>query len=245
MDHDERLALAGMIAQKLLENYGERIVAVAAWGSVAQGADTEHSDLELWAATDDALPQREVSLIQRGIAVQVSLLPVARALADAATVTQYWPIDAARWRDCLPLFERADFFARLREASGCLPDEGFDRAIRERMVRLHEVGGKVRSSRARGDRYGLLKAGRDLTHNAAIIIGLANRQHYPNTRDLYQLSTRMALRPDGYADLLDDAGGFATVDPARVYAAATALWASLQAFVRGMGIEWEDDELRL
>jgi kanamycin nucleotidyltransferase len=245
MNHDQRLALARAITRMLLDTHGKRIIAVAAWGSVAQGADVEHSDLELWAVTTDDLPPREFYRIHGGIAVQVSMIPAARALAEAATVTQFWPIDAAKWRDYLGLFDRADFFTQLRQATIRLRDDDFPLAIRERMLRLHEVGGKVRSSQARGDRYGLLKAGRDLTHNAAIIIGLANRQHYPNTRDLYPLSTRMALQPDGYAEFLDVAGGFTTVEPARVYAAATALWHNLQTFVRGLGVEWEDGSLRL
>jgi kanamycin nucleotidyltransferase len=223
VNHDERLALAGTITRMLLGTYGKRIEAVAVWGSVAQGADVEHTDLELWAATADSLPPREVFRIHRGIAVQVSLVPVSRALLEAATVGEFWPINAAKWRDYLGLFDRADFFTRLRGATARLRDEDFASAIRERMLRLHEIGGKVRSSQARGDHYGLLKAGRDLTHNAAIIIGLANRQHYPNTRDLYPLSRRMALLPERYTDLLGDAGGFTTADPARVYVAATVL----------------------
>jgi hypothetical protein len=55
----------------------------------------------------------------------------------------------------------------------------------------------------------------------------------------------MALLPERYTDLLGDAGGFTTADRGRVYVAATALWDSLQVFVRGLGVEWEDGELRL
>ena len=113
------------------------------------------------------------------------------------------------------------------------------------MVRLHEVGGKLHSSRARGDHYGLLKAGRDLTYNTAIIIGLANRRYYPNTRELYPLSLHMPLQPEAYPQLLDPAGSFTTTEPVEVYAAATRLWDNLQQFVHRLGVEWEDDQIAL
>jgi kanamycin nucleotidyltransferase len=245
MDHNQRLALAIEIAQRLLAAHGEQVIAVAAWGSLAQWADTAYSDLDLWAVTTGGLPRREVCRVYRGIAVQVGVSPATALLAEASRVGPYWPIDAAKWHEYLGLFERADFFARLRHATSSVRDGAFVPAIRDRMVRLHEVGGKLHSSRVRGDRYGLLKAGRDLTHNTAIIIGLANRRYYPNTRELYPLSLQMPLQPEAYPQLLDPAGGFTTVDPSEVYAAAARLWDNLQQFVRRLGVEWEDDAFAL
>jgi kanamycin nucleotidyltransferase len=243
MEHARRLALAGEITQVLLRRHGDDILAVAVWGSVARGADTAHSDLELWAVTTAALPPREALRVAGDVVVQVSRTTADRALADAGTVDRFWPINAAKWREYRALVDRSGFCARLRAATTGLRDEAFDRALRDAMRPLPEVAGKLHSSRERGDRYGLLKAGRDLTHNTALIIGLANRRHYPSTREYYPLSLAMPRQPSRYRALLDEAGGFATAEPARVYAAATALWDDLRRFVRELGIAWDDDTL--
>ena len=114
------------------------------------------------------------------------------------------------------------------------------------MCWLNEGAGKLRNAWARGAYYDLLSgASRYFVWNVALVIGLANRAYYPSGRGLYERSKQMALLPERYGELLDLAGGFAMADPGIVYGAALELWDSVQAFVRGLGVEWVEAELPL
>lgn len=240
MRHAERVAFAQQIAARMVTAYGDALVAVAAFGSVARGDDTDTSDLELWAAFADDPPVRERYVAVRGMAVQIEYRSVAAMLDEARTVDRFWPINAAQYGVCLPLHGRGDFFAQLAGAVASPHEEGFAPALRETMRRMSETAGKARSNRTRGDTHALLKAGRGLVHEAMFLIGLANRRYFPHTRDLYRQAAQLPLRPEGYAELLDIAGNFTTTDADAVYAAAMVLWGRVQAFAHAQGIEWED-----
>jgi hypothetical protein len=58
---------------------------------------------------------------------------------------------------------------------------------------------------------------------------------------MFQLSKRMARKPEGYDQLVDVAGGFTTADKKRVHQAALELWENMQGFVDELGIHWMDE----
>jgi hypothetical protein len=76
VDHDERVRLAGELAELLVERHGPAaIAAVGVHGSVARGDDTGESDLELAVVT--AGPEVEVpdrSLRYRGTVVDLGAI---------------------------------------------------------------------------------------------------------------------------------------------------------------------------
>ncbi|HKP51896.1 MAG TPA: kanamycin nucleotidyltransferase C-terminal domain-containing protein [Chloroflexia bacterium] len=245
MTHEERMVLAQEIAGRIVEKYGTNIIGIVVYGSVAKHVDTEHSDLELWVATTEAIPSRDLVFIYRGCAVEVFYGPAQLFLDDAAAVNPMWPIRADMRRSYLVLFERGEFFSHLQAATRDLQAEDFDKAIREQMLWTHQIIGKLRNASAQMDDYGLLAAGRDFVFSTALLIGLANRRYYPGQRGLYRLAQQMPMQPANYGPLLDRAGGFTTHNSAEVYSAALTLWNNVQAFVANMGIDWDKDDLAI
>lgn len=243
MNVNKRIQAANEIAERILGEYGEQILGIAAYGSLAKGEDTQFSDLELWIATSGDMPSREVLGIYKGISVELYYGPADEFIEDARQVSPYWPVRADMRRSYLVLYERDDFFERVRKAASELKDEDFIAAAKLLLLRTRELEGKLRSARSRDDAYGVLAVARQMVFNFALLIGLVNRSYYPSQRGMYQLSKEMPLKPTRYPELLDAAGGFTTTEPREVYTAAIELWSDFQRFVTQLGIQWEVDGL--
>ena len=245
LTHEERIALAQEIADRILDKYGRDIIGIAVYGSVAKLEDAEYSDLELWVATTDAVPSRDLLSIYKGCSVEVFYGPAQMFLDDTAKVNPMWPIRADMRRSYLVLFECDEFFSRLRVAAGNIQERDFHSALREQMLWTQQLIGKIRNAWVQSDNYGLLAAGRDLAFSSTLLVGLANRRYYPGQRGLYQRALQLPIQPVNYGPLLDQTGGFTTNNPADVYTAALALWANLQEFVAALDIYWAEDKLIL
>lgn len=244
MTHEERLEIAREVAQAVLRKYGERVSAIAVYGSVAKGEDGEHSDLDMWVATSE--PCEDVRFfVYRGIAVSINWDTEEGRIRLAGRVTPQWPLDADEVRTYLALFERGDFPDRLRQAAADLRDEDFASSIRVLMARGFETVSKLRNAWKAGDSYRILVQGRVLVLASAMILGLLNRRYYAGGRGLYEAAKQMPRQPRDYSRLLDLAGGFVTVDIGVVYEAALELWANLCELIGAEGVEWEAGELPL
>jgi kanamycin nucleotidyltransferase len=245
MTHEERMVLVREIANRILEKYGTDIIAIALYGSVAKNEDAEFSDLELWVATTEAVPSRDLLSRYRGCSVEVFYGPAQLFLDDAAAVDPFWPIRADMRRSYVVLFERDGFFSSLQAAAQSLESSDFDEATRAQMLWLQEALGKLLNAHARADSYGVLAAGRDFAFGTALLVGLVNRRYYPGQRGLYRLAQQLPLQPSGYGPLLDQVGGFTTCDPSDVYSAALELWENVQSFVSARGIVWDEEHLAI
>lgn len=244
MTHEERLQIARELARKVLDKHGDKVTAIAVYGSTAKSEDVAHSDLDLWVATNE--PVEDVRFISyRGLPISINWDTEEGRLRLASHVTPAWPLDADELRSYLVLYERGDFIERLIQAVGNLRDEDYGRAMQAFMPRVHETANKVRSAWERGDGYGVLSEGRALCLRAAVMLGLLNRRYYPGGRGIYKLSKQLEKQPKDYPRLLDLAGGFSTVEPERVYAASVELWDNLVRLVGEEGVQWELEELGL
>ena len=239
----ERIEIAREITDQIVSRYGPDIIGIVVYGSVAKGEDAEHSDLELWIATTDQLPSREVLCIYQGLSVELFYGLAEGFIADAQHVDPFWPIRADMRRSFLVLYERDDFFERLRQAARMLNEDDFLQAMRVRMLRTYDLVGKLRNAWTQHDHYGVLAIARDIAFSFALLIGLANRCYYPSQRGMYHQSKQMPLQPEYYAELVEVAGGFTNTDPEQVYRAAIELWEQVRSFVERLGIVWERDEL--
>ncbi len=244
MTHEERLQIAREVAQKILEKHSDNITAIAIYGSTAKGEDGPHSDLDMWVATREPMDDGRF-FVYRGMPFSINWDTEEGRIRSAGRVNSFWPMEADEFRSYIVLFERGDFFERLREATLELKEEDFTQSVQVRMARTFESSNKVRQAWGRGDRYTLLAEARVLTWSVAMTLGVLNRRYYRSGRSFYQASKEMPLQPKDYPWLLDVAGGFTTVEPEQVYRAGMELWDNLVQLVAEQGIEWDFDELEL
>src|SRR3989304_4173345 len=107
-----RLDLAASLPRGLKAKEGRNRVPAAVYGSVAQGAEREHSDLDLLLVVREKR-ERPWAVLERGILVTLKQMTVDEAREEAAGVHEHLPEALSGWRSMLPLYDPAGFVARL------------------------------------------------------------------------------------------------------------------------------------
>jgi len=240
VDRATRIAAAEAVCRHVLSCYGEDVLGVAIYGSVARGDDGPHSDVELMVVTTPAISPPNTWVFENGVLLDVSFVSEERLMANAGKVGSWWPIEADGYRLFRVLFEREPIFERVRRASESASEEAFLSAMRFSLAEAFEALGKLRNAWWRGQRDNVLAEARWFALVSTMFVGLANRQHYPTGRYIWSMAVQFPQRPRDYAALLPVVAGFRTLDPAEVYQAAETLWQRLETFAEERGVRLGD-----
>ncbi|MGH2815889.1 MAG: nucleotidyltransferase family protein, partial [Actinomycetota bacterium] len=157
MDHDERVRLAGELAELLVERHGPAaIAAVGVHGSVARGDDTEESDLDLAVVT--AGPEVEVpdrSLRYRGTVVDLGAIAADAYLEEASHIGPAWPLAADQYVNHLAVHDPGGFFHKLKHVHEAAVEEAapevFAAAAGFDLVQLLSWEAQARAAELAGD----------------------------------------------------------------------------------------------
>lgn len=185
-----RVALARRILPEVAAALGDKLVATAAYGSVAHGQAREYSDLEIVVLTTDAVPAAERQEIRDGILVELDSLPVSRMLAAAGRVGPLWGVEADQYRTFAPLYDPQGVLKAVRERSLGIPPEEFAPALVSNRLRLVEVRGKFRNALLARDAATMRDVGWRYAHAAAMRIALLERKPYESGRILWADAAR-------------------------------------------------------
>ncbi|MCS7274927.1 MAG: hypothetical protein NZ610_05975 [Candidatus Bipolaricaulota bacterium] len=247
MTHEARLALARDLAQRILQKYGDAVLGIALYGSVARKADTSHSDIEMKVITDTSVTEHDVEYVHTsGAKIEINYEQAENYLRRAASVDTDWPIWAAQYRQQMVLFERDDFFARARKATQSARDEDF-RAAQAQLIAedLYELVQKIRGAWEQQREENLRWwAGRFLWFSA-LWLGLANRQYFTTGGTVWDEVRRLAILPKNFEHQLAVLAGFRPSAVGEVYRAVEDLWAEIQELAKAQGVAWQSDRWRV
>ena len=187
MDHDERVRLAGELAELLVERHGPAaIAAVGVHGSVARGDDTGESDLELAVVT--AGPEVEVpdrSLRYRGTVVDLGAIAADAYLEEASHIGPAWPLAADQYVNHLAVHDPGGFFHKLKHVHEAAVEEAgpeaFAAAAGFDLVQLLSWEAQARAAELAGDLLTTQVAVKEAAVLAALVVGLLTRTAYRNT----------------------------------------------------------------
>src|SRR3972149_10967015 len=112
MTHEDRLAIAAELARRIVDTYGDAVLAVFITSSTAKGLDREHSDLEISAVVRDRVEIEEKSYLYRGVLVEIDYPQETRLLEKARRRGGRWPVEADGYRSRLVLFQRGGWVRR-------------------------------------------------------------------------------------------------------------------------------------
>ena len=248
MDHDERLRLAGELANLLLERHGPAaITAVGVHGPVARGDDAEEADLDLAVVT--AGPEVEVPdryLRYRGTAVALGAIAADAYLEEASAIGPAWPLAADQYVNHLAIHDPGGFFHKLKHVHQAAVEEAgpevFAAAAGLDLVQLLSWEGKARAAELAGDLLTTQLAVKEAAVLAALVVGLLTRTAYRNTAHaLHATAATEAAGPTfgaAYRRLLDP-----TADPAVQVLALGRARDALLALADRDGIPYEADGL--
>jgi len=232
---EQRRDLVALILERLRERYGERLLAVALYGSTARDSDGPYSDVELWAVLDDAAFGADFDeslewVHGRGKA-EVNLMSRSAVEAFAREVDEAWPISHGQFVHARALWIAPDhgaLFETLRSLAAHPDDAEVERAMAEIVVgELYELIGKLRNRYARKPLA--LLAGEFAVH-VACLAGLAERHLYASAGTMFDEAADLP-GPDGAVELYRLVGKGELGDEARLVATLERVWAGLEVWV--------------
>ena len=248
MDHDERVRLAGELAELLVERHGPAaIAAVGVHGSVARGDDTDESDLDLAVVT--AGPEVEVpdrSLRYRGAVVDLGAIGADAYLEEASHIGPAWPLAADQYVNHLAVHDPGGFFHKLKHVHEAAVEEAgaevFAAAAGLDLVQLLSWEAKARAAELAGDLLTTQVAVKEAAVLAALVVGLLTRTAWPSTgHALHATAATEAAGPafaEAYRRLLDP-----TVEPALQVLALGRVRDALCALADRQAVPYQADGL--
>ena len=243
MTHEERLAIAQEISRRILETYGEAVLAVYITSSTAKALDRAHSDLEVTAVVQDGMEIEAKSYVYRGILIDIDYPEESKLLRAALRVTHKWPIEADGYRSRLVLFERAGWLGRLDEAVAEGDAADITRPLQRGTTSLIENRDKVRNARLAGDAMDIRANGFWTAYAAAILVLLLNRRYMITSSWLYRQAFECPEQPQDFRRLVEVLVGVVSASTDEVAEAVERLCGDLLGMVRSRGITVESDEL--
>jgi kanamycin nucleotidyltransferase len=225
MDHATRLALALEIASRARARFGERLLAVGVYGSLARGADGPYSDIEMLCVLEGHGEEFVYEWAHGDWKAEVDFVSRDVALEQAAELDGDWALTHGSFTRMFSLWDPSGFFAELGAAVFSPSDEAFTATIQSVIVgELYEFIGKLRNARWEDNPAYLPQLAVAIARYSAFILGLANRHLYTTGSSLLAESLSLPDLPTGYADLCRLVEAGALSDTRQVSAACEACW---------------------
>jgi len=199
IERTRRLKLAYEIAEHVQRHFGETVVAIGLYGSLARGSDGPYSDIEMHCVVQGTGVDERLEWSAGAWKAEVDVFSEDVLLAWAAEVDVDWPLTHGACTEVLAVYDPTGFFARLRDAVLSCDDDKVGQAIRDLIVgELYERIGKVRNARATGNEACLPYLTVELAEMGMCLIGLANRHLYATSTRAFEESLKQPGRPEGY-----------------------------------------------
>jgi kanamycin nucleotidyltransferase len=242
MTRTRRLELAHEIAERIQHHYGDRVLAIGVYGSVARGTDGPYSDIEMHCVLHGTDFETALEWSAGSWKAEVNVCTEDVILQWASEVDVDWPLTHGSYVKVMSVSDPTDFFSRLGDTVLLQPDQTFQRVIHGVIVgELYERVGKIRNARASKNTSSLPYFVVEFAKFGAYLIGLANRHLYTSASHFFEESLTLPSRPDGYDALCQIVMAGELGDPARIADASDVFWSGVERWAQDRGIQIEED----
>lgn len=238
--HQERLKRVEEIASQLKAHFGERLLALGLYGSVARGTDGPYSDIELYCIIEGEGIDYAFEWSTGPWKAEVDVHSPDTLLAWAAELDGMWSLTHKSGLTVQPLEDPLGIFTRMAAAVMDHTDEEIDAALTECIVgELYELVGKIRNAVAQDKNASLALFCVELIRYAAGVVGLAQRHLYPSAVEMLEDSLHLPDLPAGYAALCRLVISGRLDNPQEILARVDAYWIGMESWAsqRGLAIE--------
>jgi kanamycin nucleotidyltransferase len=219
-NHAERLQVMDRIVADLHCTYGDKIRAIALYGSLSRGTDDDYSDIELWCVLATPGVHEGEEWVYGPSKAEVDLYGEDVIWTRAAEVDDIWPLRQGKIVSCRPLFGDRAYFEQLRARVMSPPKHVFDEVIAEMVVgEFFEWMGKLRNGVARDDLMFLPITTCNFTLHLALMAALVHRHIYTTSKSIMREVLALPTLPAGYAELVGMVTAGKLDDKAQVVAA--------------------------
>jgi hypothetical protein len=203
VNHAQRLQLAQDLCDRLVARYPGEIVVGGVYGSVARGADTEWSDLEMLFIVRDGSQTKGQHLIYQGIAVGYRAIQQHELEAILTIPSLEWPFHMGMLSVLHVLHGDSALIQTWLRMGEAVPEERFRAALETALpVLVVESYGRIHSCRQRGNVRDIGIAAIEVLLEMNQALCLLNRRWV--THDYYHGlvdAFRFPKLPEGYAEL--------------------------------------------
>jgi kanamycin nucleotidyltransferase len=242
LDHQTRLQIAHSIADQLTTHFGQKLVAIALYGSLAQATDAPYSDIEMHCVVDEPGLDASVEWSAGDWKAEINLNSVNGILKKATRVEINWPITHGAFVYCQPLYDPTNLFIHLRKTAISQPGFSYTKAMKQLIIEvIYELTGKIRNIGIQQEFSMLAYYTTGLARWGACLIGLDNRFIYPTGKTIFTSSLTLDNRPSGYDALCALVMSGALSDFAGALRACEDFWLGVNTWARQKGLRLTDD----
>lgn len=196
MTHPARMALATRIADTARAHFGERVLAIALYGSLALGADGPFSDIDMVVVLSDEILETHEWCAGPWKA-EVNVVDALAWQRAAAQLNGEWARTHGAFVRTLPLYDPVDYFAAVRTVVLDHTADQFQAAIEEVLVGdIYELIGKVRNARTRRSLDAIPVLAVQLAQTIALLLGLEHRHLYTSSSSVLREAAALPDLPD-------------------------------------------------
>jgi kanamycin nucleotidyltransferase len=202
MDHETRLAIANEIAGKMQKHFGEQLVALGMYGSVAAGTDGPFSDIEMECVLEGTHVEDSLEWSTGDWKAEIGISSVNLLLKRAAKVEGDWSKTHGCLANARPVVDPTHLFLHLRKTVISQPERKFRKALHELIVGdIFELVGKIRNAPILRNEGVMPQYTVHMAEYGACLVGLANRHLYSTGAKMLVESLTLDGRPAGYDEL--------------------------------------------
>src|SRR6266581_1184111 len=224
ISHEHRVEIGRRISAKILETFGDHVLAVFITGSTAKALDRPYSDLEMTAIMKDKIEVPTKYYVYEGLLIQIDYRQESEFLKAAREPGRDWPLGADEPRNRIVLFDRDNWTGRLVEAVKQNDSADFTEALRFAALGMTESLAAVRNASYKDDLIDLRTRAFYLAWDAARVVYLLNRKYVLTTSWYWKQLFECPLQPHDLKQLIDIAAGFAPSNRDQLVNAAEKLW---------------------
>ncbi|MCZ8524052.1 MULTISPECIES: ANT(4')-I family aminoglycoside nucleotidyltransferase [Paenibacillus] len=226
----ERLQICHEIASRLHEVYGEKILAIGVYGSVARGTDGPFSDIEMFCVLRESSESVDFSYEWSAgpWKAEVNVLSADVLLTTASTVEDSWPLTHGPFFSQLSLYDPEGFFPKLKEAAESPTKEDFRHAINEVLVgEMYEFIGKLRNVSLHGPHTYLPYLAMEFAQYGAMLVGLHNQNLFSTGSMVLPEALELPGRPEGFDPVARMVMSGELAQPSKIVSACEHFWIGL------------------
>ena len=243
VSHEERLERGKLISERVLEKYGEHVLAVCLYGSTAKSLDRPYSDTEILVVLTDDMSEETRYYIHGGSIVEIDYVPESKILKGASKVSSNWPMEADQYRNRIVLFERNRWFEKLQLSVRKGDSSDAKDATRRAAVGLTESLCSVLNSHYSNDNRGIRIGGIHFAEGAASLLLLLNKTYVITTGKFWEQAFACRVKPADFDKLIDASCGFGGASADSILSACQELYSRMIALVESQGISVETESL--
>ena len=234
LEHAERVDLARFLAGKLARIYGDELLYIGVYGSVARGEDKEFSDLEIIAVAKSHLPTK--LFIYKDIVVLIHFVEydeAVKALGDPDDPWWFGWVGTLLYAE--KLYGSEDIPRKFKDIVNSIPDEYYRKAAAKRLVWMMEFLNQLRNAYIEKDLYSAITSALYFRNVTGEFVALLNRRHFRSHvfRSLEEVKSFEKI-PKNFFRLMEELG--ISCDLETIYKAAEELWRNILKLSEDEGI---------